>query len=107
MVSRVPDCPTLLFAILSARRQLSASLMAGVFPLWYAEARLSLRNMSTFELVSLRKELVEQVQARLDQAIAALQDEPLRVRSMLLMLLSIAAAAVVISITALIVALAT
>ena len=63
--------------------------------------------MSTFELVSLRKELVEQVQARLDQAIAALQDEPLRVRSMLLMLLSIAAAAVVISITALIVALAT
>ena len=63
--------------------------------------------MSTFELVSLRKELVEQVQARLDQAIAALQDGPLRVRSMLLMLLSIAAAAVVISITALIVALAT
>ena len=64
--------------------------------------------MPTFELVSLRKELVEQVQARLDQAIAALQDEPLRVRSMLLiMLLSIAAAAVVISITALIVALAT
>ena len=43
----------------------------------------------------------------MDQAIAALQDEPIRVRSMLLMLLSIAAAAVVISITALIVALAT
>ena len=72
-----------------------------------AEAREEQQRQYAAALDVARRELVEQVQARLDQAIAALQDEPIRVRSMLLMLVSIAAAAVVISITALIVALAT
>ena len=72
-----------------------------------AEAREEQQRQYAAALDVARRELVEQIQARLDQAKAALQDEPLRVRSMLLMLLSIAAAAVAISITALIVALAT
>ena len=72
-----------------------------------AEARDEQQQQYAAALDVAKRELAEQAQTRLDQALAALEDEPIRVRSMLGMLLSIASAAVVISIAALIVALVT